>query len=215
MSHSFDPPPAGPVYGNDEPTPNYVPFANTRGSTIVLPTAQLMPPRNRGKMLAAVVGVAAILVAGTFALSSCRSNRGRRRRGHAARRGRRARRVRSTTRTSSAAIDLLLPGERETFRQPLVDLVDELSRIKVTDETATLEKLGGLDIEIEAPEITVDDNQRRRHQQRQHQRHRPGHGQRRRGADRRSAHRPRLRRRSGPTSTRRVPTTTSISASRR
>jgi hypothetical protein len=45
-------------------------------------------------------------------------------------------------------VDLLLPGERETFREPLVDLVGELSRLEVLSSDATLSDLAGLDFDL-------------------------------------------------------------------
>lgn len=59
-------------------------------------------------------------------------------------------------------VDLLLPGERETMRQPLIDLVDNLKRLEVADDTATLDKVGGLDISfadttVEPEPTNVDD----------------------------------------------------------
>jgi hypothetical protein len=59
-------------------------------------------------------------------------------------------------------VDLLLPGERDTMRQPLIDLVDNLKRLEVADSTATLDKIGGLDISfanttVEPQPTNVDD----------------------------------------------------------
>jgi hypothetical protein len=46
------------------------------------------------------------------------------------------------------ATDLLLPGERDLFRQPMIDLVTELSRLEVLTPEADLAKLDGLDITL-------------------------------------------------------------------
>jgi hypothetical protein len=59
-------------------------------------------------------------------------------------------------------VDLLLPGERETFRQPLIDLVDNLKRLEIVGSSATLDKVGGLDlafdnVDVETTETNVDD----------------------------------------------------------
>jgi hypothetical protein len=46
------------------------------------------------------------------------------------------------------ATDLLLPGERDLFRQPMIDLVTELSRLEVLTPEADLAKLDGIDITL-------------------------------------------------------------------
>ena len=53
-------------------------------------------------------------------------------------------------------VDLLLPGERSTFRQPLIDIVDNLKRLEVADDTADLGKVGGIDFTIEDLEVTAE-----------------------------------------------------------
>lgn len=45
-------------------------------------------------------------------------------------------------------VDLLLPGERDTFRQPMIDMVSELTRLEVLSSSASLADLSGLDIEM-------------------------------------------------------------------
>jgi hypothetical protein len=45
-------------------------------------------------------------------------------------------------------VDLLLPGERDTFRQPMIDMVSELTRLEVLSSDASLADLSGLDIEM-------------------------------------------------------------------
>src|SRR5262249_54254725 len=45
-------------------------------------------------------------------------------------------------------VDVLLPGERETFRQPMQDLVSELTRLEVLDGSADLSKVGGVQITV-------------------------------------------------------------------
>jgi hypothetical protein len=59
-------------------------------------------------------------------------------------------------------VDLLLPGERDTFRQPLIDLVDHLKRLEIAGSAASLDKVGGLDlafedVQVEPTETNVDD----------------------------------------------------------
>ena len=47
------------------------------------------------------------------------------------------------------AIDVLLPGERETLREPLTELVAELTRIEVLSDDASLAGSRGVDIMVE------------------------------------------------------------------
>jgi hypothetical protein len=59
-------------------------------------------------------------------------------------------------------VDLLLPGERDLMRQPLIDFVDNLKRLDIVDTTASLDKVGGLDIvfadvQVEPTATNVDD----------------------------------------------------------
>jgi hypothetical protein len=50
-------------------------------------------------------------------------------------------------------IDLLLPGERDTFREPMIEYVDHLSRLEILSPDADLSKIGGLDIQF--TDVTV------------------------------------------------------------
>ena len=57
---------------------------------------------------------------------------------------------------------MLLPGERETLRGPVTDLADELQRLEVLSDDASLSDIGGVDfiVEDESVEVTetnVDD----------------------------------------------------------
>ncbi len=52
-------------------------------------------------------------------------------------------------------VDLLLPGERDMLRQPLIDFVDNLKRLEIADSTASLDKVGGLDIAFQ--DVNVDE----------------------------------------------------------
>ena len=59
-------------------------------------------------------------------------------------------------------LDLLMPGEREVFKQPAIDFVSELSRLEVLSPAADLAKIEGVDLAItdgavEAVETNVDD----------------------------------------------------------
>ncbi len=52
-------------------------------------------------------------------------------------------------------IDLLLPGERETFGDPAQELFDELRRLEVLDDGASLEGLDGFDVVLEDRSVSV------------------------------------------------------------
>ena len=71
------------------------------------------------------------------------------------------------------AVDLLLPGERETFRQPMIDLVDNLKRLEVLGDKADPSKVAGVDIDLSDPEGHGGQAGRRRHHQHPHHRHEP------------------------------------------
>lgn len=45
-------------------------------------------------------------------------------------------------------VDLLLPGERETFRDPMIEMVGELARIEVLSDDVALNDLSGIDVDL-------------------------------------------------------------------
>jgi hypothetical protein len=112
------------------------------------------PRRSRGKMIGAVAGVAALVAAGTFAVVRVTGNDTA---GGAA-----SPEEVGTALTEALSnedllgvIDLLLPGERDTFRDPLVDFVEHLRRLEVLSGEADLAKLGGIDIEFTDVEVDL------------------------------------------------------------
>ncbi len=52
-------------------------------------------------------------------------------------------------------IDLLLPGERETFAEPLSEMVDELQRLEVVSDGASLEGIDGFDVTLDSRSVEV------------------------------------------------------------
>ncbi len=54
------------------------------------------------------------------------------------------------------AVDVLLPGERDVLRQPMIDLVAELTRLEVLAPEADLGKIEGLDVVLENEVVTVE-----------------------------------------------------------
>lgn len=52
-------------------------------------------------------------------------------------------------------VDVLSPGERDVFRDPLVDLVSELTRLEVLSTDADLSRLLGVDVELSNERVTA------------------------------------------------------------
>lgn len=111
------------------------------------------PKRSKGKFIGGAVAVTALLGAGVFAVASLAGREGD---------GGAASPTEVGTKLTDAlsnedvlgVIDLLLPGERETFRQPLIDVIDNLRRIEVLDAKASLSKVGGLDLVFTDVKVT-------------------------------------------------------------
>jgi hypothetical protein len=55
------------------------------------------------------------------------------------------------------AMDFVLPGERRVLKDPLIDMVQELTRLEVLSDTAKLDKVGGFDIEITLDDVDVEE----------------------------------------------------------
>ncbi len=54
-------------------------------------------------------------------------------------------------------IDLLLPGERETFREPMTEMISELTRLEVLSADASLSELTGIDVVLADRSVRVDE----------------------------------------------------------
>lgn len=52
-------------------------------------------------------------------------------------------------------VDVLSPGERDVFRDPLVDLVSELTRLEVLSPEADLSRILGLDVELSNERVSA------------------------------------------------------------
>ncbi|MGE3587656.1 MAG: hypothetical protein AB7L17_08035, partial [Ilumatobacteraceae bacterium] len=153
-------PPTGPYLPPSRPSPAPTgpqpsgpqPFGPTETTPIVPVTSGTPPRRSKGKAIGAVVGVAALVAAGTFAVVSITGND-------------EAGGASSPTEVGTmlttaldnedvlGVIDLLLPGERETFRDPLIRTVDNLKRLEVLSEDASLDGVAGIDIKF--ADVTV------------------------------------------------------------
>jgi hypothetical protein len=148
------PPPSG-VYG-----PPFQPAA--LGSQDGAPTAVVVATdgtakRGRGKVVGGLIAVVALVGAGGFAITKIIAGND----GGAANPAEVGTRLMDSLAAEDAlgVVDLLLPGERDTMRQPLIDIVDNLKRLKVVDTSANLDKVGGLDIAFADVQVdTADTN---------------------------------------------------------
>ena len=151
----FLPPPTQPVYSNPPASPVYSDPSATNVAELV--EGSTPHKRSRGKMVGALVAVAALLGAGAFAITKISDD------DSAAGGAATPKEVGDKLVTSLdgedllGIVDLLLPGERDTFRQPLLDLNTELKRLEVTDGSVDLNKVPGLDITIADPRVRSHD----------------------------------------------------------
>ena len=113
------------------------------------PTATVVPAgthgkRSKGKVVGGLIAVVALVGAGGFAVNKIVAGND----GGAASPTEVGTRLMDALAAEDAlgVVDLLLPGERDMMRQPLIDIVDNLKRLDVVDSTASLDKVGGLDI---------------------------------------------------------------------
>jgi hypothetical protein len=142
------------------------PFQSTAfGSQDSDPTAVVVPAATagkggRGKVVGGLIAVVALVGAGGFAITKIVAGND----GGAASPTEVGTHLMDSLAAEDAlgVVDLLLPGERDMMRQPLIDIVDNLKRLKVVDGTANLDKVGGLDIaftdvQVEPTTTNVDD----------------------------------------------------------
>jgi hypothetical protein len=107
--------------------------------------------RSRGKVIGGLFAVVALVGAGGFAVSKIVAGSD----GGASNPTEVGTRLMDSLAAEDVlgVVDLLLPGERDMMRQPLIDLVDNLKRLGVADNTASLQKVGALDISFENVEV--------------------------------------------------------------
>jgi hypothetical protein len=148
------PPPVSPwsrdAFGAPLPEPDLA------GATIVDPVApgELQRPRRSKLVLGgAVVAVLAVGAAGVFAVS----------RFNGATAGGAGDPTELGTQLLTAIenedvlgmVDVLAPGERDLFREPMIDMVNELVRLEVLAPEADLAKIAGVDIELDRETVTA------------------------------------------------------------
>jgi hypothetical protein len=129
----------------------------TRSTSIEeLAVAHQAVPRRRSpvRIAAAVVAVGALIGASAFAIGSMQGSDD----GGASSPEEAVRELVAAVNAEDVlgAMDVVLPGERRTFEDPVVRLVEELQRIDVLSDGADLGKVAGLDIEISLEEATVE-----------------------------------------------------------
>ncbi|MEZ5216980.1 MAG: hypothetical protein R2705_11790 [Ilumatobacteraceae bacterium] len=120
------------------------------------PPAPIEPDSGgRGKRIGAMVGAGALLAAGVFAVSRIAGGSS----GGAASPEDAVQAMFDALEQEDAlgALDVLLPGERRTFRQPMVDLMSELERLEVVSPDAALDGMSGIDLHFELDDFEVDE----------------------------------------------------------
>ncbi len=124
------------------------------------PTATVVPAgatgrRSKGKVIGGLVAVVALVGAGGFAVSKIVAGND----GGAASPTEVGNRLMDALSAEDAlgVVDLLLPGERDMMRRPLIDIIDNLKRLEIADNTATLDKVGGLDIVFDNVQVDPTD----------------------------------------------------------
>ena len=149
------PPQAGPFSGGAfSPAPPLFTAHDGEPTATVVP-ASAVGKRSRGKVVGGLVAVVALLGAGGFAVSKIVAGND----GGAASPSEVGTRLMEALSAEDAlgVVDLLLPGERDMMRQPLIDIVDNLKRLEIVGDTATLEKVGGLDIAFDDVQVDPTD----------------------------------------------------------
>lgn len=109
--------------------------------------------RSKKVLIGAVVGVLAIGAAGVFAVNQMSSDN----QGGAASPEELGEAVMASLDQEDflGVIDLLLPGERETFGEPMEEMFSELRRLEVLDDGASLDDVDGFDLVLEDRSVSV------------------------------------------------------------
>src|SRR4051812_8518105 len=142
-------PPASSTGFTPAPPPPFVPQDGPPTATVV--AQGNVGKRSRGKMVGGLIAVVALLGAGGFAVSKIVAGDD----GGAANPAEVGTRLMDSLEAEDAlgVVDLLLPGERDTMRQPLIDFLNHLKRLKIVDESANLDKVGGIDLSFEDVQV--------------------------------------------------------------
>jgi hypothetical protein len=148
-SSSVPPPPPPPP-----PPPGWSPAANADSSGDGAPGDGPIGERTTSSkkiLVGAVVGVLAIGAAGVFAVTQMSGDND----GGAASPEELGEAVMESLDQEDmlGVIDLLLPGERDTFSEPAQQMVSELTRLEVLSDEASLDGLAGFDFSLEERDV--------------------------------------------------------------
>jgi hypothetical protein len=140
------------------PDPNAAPAYPSVPTVELEQTSPPAPARKRspGVIIAATVGGAAVIGAAVFGVTRLVSESG----GGGAATPEEAGLALLTAMENEdvlGVMDVLLPGERETLKDPLVELTDELSRVEVLSADASLSDVAGVDIELQDERVEVEE----------------------------------------------------------
>ena len=143
-------PPAPPPFG---PTP---PHGGAAGGPSGPSGAPAGPSgRGKGRKVAAVVGAAALIAAGTFGVVKVVGNSAAG--GAASPEDVGLQLVASLDEADVLGlIDLLLPGERETMREPMIEMFDHMRRLGVLADDASLSGVGGFELEFTDVQVVAE-----------------------------------------------------------
>lgn len=114
------------------------------------------PAGGKGKLIALVVGVAVLVAAGVFALTRLVGGDSTAGGAETPEEAGLALMGALENEDVLGMIDVLLPGERETFRDPVSDLADELRRLELLSSDATLSDVGGFDVVFESEDAATE-----------------------------------------------------------
>lgn len=149
---AWGPPPAGSA---ETPVPPSSTPPAPPGPDVTPEATPPDQPRSRAKLVVGVVAVAALVGAGVFAISRMAGSDA----GGAESPEDAVRAFFDALDGEDAlgAIDVLLPGERESLRDPAAELVDELRRLEVLSEDADASDVGGIDLQFQLDEVDVSE----------------------------------------------------------
>lgn len=125
--------------------------------TVTLPSVDPAPESTTrsGRRIGAIVGVVALVAAGAFAVVRITGNDSA---GGASSPEEVGRLFIASLDDADVlgVVDLLLPGERETMREPVIEMFDNMRRIGVLADDASLSGIGGLDVEFSDIEVVAE-----------------------------------------------------------
>ncbi len=150
-------PPAPPAFGPPPAMPGPAgPGAPLGPEAPLTPAGGAAPSGSKGKLIAVVVGALVLVAAGIFAIT--RLGGGGSSAGGADSPEAAGQAVLDAVGDEDVLgmIDVLLPGERETLRGPISDLANELTRLEVLSDDASLSDIGGVDVVLSNTAVDVE-----------------------------------------------------------